>query len=417
MEEEIDLKPYILALLRSWYVIILAGVLVGLGSGLVRFLTSSPQYEARQSLWIVGSISEDQMAALEALATDLAIEQQVAELLREQNALPVNYELGMLTGQIKVAINGNNMQIIVTTNTQTDAERLAALWTKQVVMLVTELYIKDQPAIAITEQQLAEARARYQQAQANLESFLASDALIVGNQEVRRLNDLIESARSVPFARLNEYLARQNEIELILRDARLLRDRLTTEQGNNIADATAALLLRIRNLSTRGNQPILQLDSSVVTSAEVSVEDLNRLITSLEREYQSVSNRIDQLRAETDVSTLQDLITQLTAVQVRVEQLNARQRDLVNERDQAYAQLVSLQQRLKDLKAIAPSSSLRPISDNPIAYRISRLRPTILSTAIGGLAGIVLTAAVIIAREALITARRGTVLQPKPTGD
>lgn len=158
MEEEIDLKPYILALLRSWYVIILAGVLVGLGSGLVRFLTSSPQYEARQSLWIVGSISEDQMAALEALATDLAIEQQVAELLREQNALPVNYELGMLTGQIKVAINGNNMQIIVTTNTQTDAERLAALWTKQVVMLVTELYIKDQPAIAITEQQLAEAR-------------------------------------------------------------------------------------------------------------------------------------------------------------------------------------------------------------------------------------------------------------------
>lgn len=192
---------------------------------------------------------------------------------------------------------------------------------------------------------------------------------------------------------------------------------MTTEQGNNIADATAALLLRIRNLSTRGNQPILQLDSSVVTSAEVSVEDLNRLITSLEREYQSVSNRIDQLRAETDVSTLQDLITQLTAVQVRVEQLNARQRDLVNERDQAYAQLVSLQQRLKDLKAIAPSSSLRPISDNPIAYRISRLRPTILSTAIGGLAGIVLTAAVIIAREALITARRGTVLQPKPTGD
>jgi flagellar biosynthesis chaperone FliJ len=416
MEEEIDFKPYMLALLRSWYVIIVVGVLVGLGSGLGRFLTS-PQYEASQTFLLVGAISADQKIALETLATDRSIEQQVAELLREQNALPANYQPGMFTGQLRVETDGNSMRIIGTANTQTEVERLVNLWIKQFVLLATELYTKDLPAITITEQQLAEARVRYQQAQANLESFLASDELIVANQEVRRLNDLIESARSVPFARLNEYLARQTEIELILRDARLLRDRLTTEQGNNIADATAALLLRIRNLSTRGSQPILQLDSSVVTVAEVNIEDLNRLITSLEREYQSVSNAIDQLRAQTDVSTLQDLITQLAAAQVRVEQLNARQRDLVNERDQTFAQFVGLQQRLKDLQAIAPSSLLRPASDNVVVYRVSRLRPTILSTAIGGLAGIVLAATIIIAREALITARRGTVLQPKPTGD
>jgi capsular polysaccharide biosynthesis protein len=416
VEEEIDLKPYILALLRSWHVVILAGVLVGLGSGLIRFLTI-PQYEARQDLLILSSLPEEQMMALETIAGSLNIEERVAELLRKQNALPVNYELGMLTDRIQVETNGNLIQIFSTANTQTEAEQLVNLWTKQLVILTTSLVVQDQTAIAITEQQIAEAKERYQQAQANLESFLASDELIIANQEVRRLNDLIESTRSVPFARLNEYLARRNEIELILRDARLLRDRLTTEQGNNIADATAALLLRIRNLSTRGSQPILQLDSSVATAARVSIEDLNRLITSLEREYQAVSNSIDQLRAETDVSTLQDLISQLTAAQLRVEQLTARQRELVSERDKAYAQLVSLQQRLKDLKAIAPSSFLRPTSNNPIVYRAPRLRPVILYTAIGNLAGIVLAATIIIAREALITARRGTVLQPKPTGD
>lgn len=416
MEDEIDLKPYILALWRNWQVIAITVVLFAAVVGAYRFLTS-PRYEAQYTLLIPAQISSDQKLALEEITKDLSLEIRVASRLRTENKLPPDYELGKLVEDyVETELQGSLIIIRAGSSTQQEAQRLASLWGSELANLVAETFVNDRATISLTQQQLAEAQARYQAAQAELEAFIAAGETNIASLEMRRLSELIESTRNVVFTRLNEYLARQNETELILRDARVLKDRLSAENDPAVAESTAALLLRIRNLSSRGNQPILQIDSSIVNESKVTIDDMERLIESLEAESKALATEIERLKAETDVNKLQELNDQLRAAQVRLEQLNARQRDLVNERDLTFGKMTQLRQRLEELQSAAPALSLRPLAQaDDVARPVSRLRSSLLYAVVAGLAGFVLAAALIVGREAIKRFRLEPAAQQQPT--
>ncbi|MDW8403885.1 Wzz/FepE/Etk N-terminal domain-containing protein [Chloroflexus sp.] len=416
MEDEIDLKPYILALWRNWQVIAITVVLFAAVVGAYRFLTS-PRYEAQYTLLIPAQISNDQKLALEEITKDLSLEIRVASRLRTENKLPPDYELGKLAEDyVETELQGSLIVIRAGGSTQQEAQQLASTWGNEYLNLVAETFVNDRTTISLTQQQLAEAQARYQAAQAELEAFIAAGETNIASLEVRRLSELIESTRNVAFTRLNEYLARQNETELILRDARVLKDRLSAENDPAVAESTAALLLRIRNLSSRGNQPILQIDSSIVNESRVTIDDMERLIESLEAESKALATEIERLKAETDVNKLQELNDQLRAAQVRLEQLNARQRDLVNERDLTFGKVTQLRQRLEELQSAAPALSLRPLTQvDDVARPVSRLRSSLLYAVVAGLAGFVLAAALIVGREAIKRFRLEPTAQQQPT--
>ncbi|WP_322511289.1 Wzz/FepE/Etk N-terminal domain-containing protein [Chloroflexus sp.] len=437
MEDEIELKPYVRALLRRWWIIV--GVAVGLAviAGVVAIIRTPP-HTASASLLIVPASAQitldtrftsrdsmlftttvNQREALLGLARDVTLEERVAQ------ALAIAYQPGELTSRIAIDTDGDLVRITARAETSAEAERLATVWSQEYARLVTETYTRDSTSIELVEQQLATAQERYRAAQAALEAFLAQGEITIADQEVRRLNELIAGARSANAARLSAYLRRSNDLEQILRDARLLRERLAGQASGeaSAADAVAALLLRIRNLSDQGiDRPILQIDSSLANSATVTVGELDQLIAALETEYRAVRDetlRLSQLSmAEWNGQANQELYEQLVTAQTRFEQLSARQRELTRNRDVAFSLVEVLLRRVDELRVAdaAPQVSVRylgTVADpSPVIGR-----QVLTLAAVAALAGFVLAAAVIVVMEAMTIARRNATTQPKPVGD
>ncbi|MEF3273886.1 MAG: lipopolysaccharide biosynthesis protein [Chloroflexus sp.] len=437
METEIDLKPYVRKLLRRWWVIVTAGVVLALIAVVVAILRSPP-YIASASLLIVPATvqlsldsrfttrdsflfttTNNQREALLSLASDRTLEKRVAEVLGKA------YTPNLLLGRITITVDGDLVRITARAETDLEAEQLATVWAQEYAGLVLETYNRTVSSRELVEQQLAEAQQRYRLAQAELEAFIAKGELTRVEQEVRRLTDLIGSAQSAGTDRFRDYLLRSNAIEQLLRDARLLRDRLESQPLNNVnqADAIAALLLRIRNLSDRGtDRPILQLDSSLSNSTSVTIAELNQLINVLEAEQRAVrveAQKLSELPPEdlsADASLL--LYQKLAAAQTKLEQLNGQQRELIRARDIAFNSIDVLLRRMEELRMAeaAPQVAVRYLGT--ITSPTSAVgRQTIVQAATAALVGMVLMSVIIVILEAIAIARRNTTPQPKPTGD
>lgn len=416
MEDEIDLKPYFLAVWQNWQSIAALSVLLATLLGLYQFITI-PQFEAQQLVVVQVSGSNDILLDIEKLATSEDVEIQVVDGLRAINALPPNYQVGMLKSQVEVERNGIFLRIIARADTTEKAQQLMRLWKNALIKVITETFSRDDPAISLTQRQLEQAQARYQEAQTALEEFIITSELNIASQEVSRLNDLIESFRRAAFTQLNEYLTRRNEIDLILRDAYILRSRLVSDGSDDVANATAALLLYTRNLSERSNQIILQFDSSIVATTEISVDSVERLIQSLEEEYRALSLEIEKLKSETNVALFQDLNKQLRAAQLRFEQLNTRYKVLTWERDLLSNKVEQLRQRLEELQAERPIISIREVRTDEIVTRSPRLLSLLLYSTLGGVAGVILGIGFIVGREAIRQTRISSEAQQKLIGD
>ncbi len=443
MDDEIDLRPYLLALLRQWWIILGVALGIAIVAGFIAWLRTPP-YTASTSLLIIPASAQvtldsrftsrdsflftttaNQREALLGLARDPTLEERVATILAAEGGLPKDYQLGALRDRVTIETNGDLVRITAQSETADAARRLALLWGQEYTRLVNETYTRDTSSIEQVEQQLTEAHERYGAAQARLEAFIASGEITLAEQEVRRLSDLVNSARAAGTERFSDYLRRSNGIEQILRDAQLLRERLINQTADeiNVADAIAALLLRIRNLSDQGSgRPILQLDSSLSSNVSVTVADLDRLIAILDAEYRAVRREAERLSelppSELSPDSSQLLYARLAAAQTRLEQLNAQQRELARNRDIAFSLIEVLLRRIDELRVAnaAPQVSVRYLGtvNNPVT---ALGRTVLIQAAVGALVGIVLTATVIVALEAMAIARRTTALTPKPAGD
>jgi uncharacterized protein involved in exopolysaccharide biosynthesis len=154
----------------------------------------------------------------------------------------------------------------------------------------------------------------------------------------------------------------------------------------------------------------------------VTVADLDRLMTTLNAEYRAVRQEAERLSelppAELSPDSSQLLYERLAAAQTRLEQLNARQRELSRNRDLAFSLIEVLLRRIDELRVAnaAPQVSVRYLGT--VTNPVTAIGRTVLTqAAVGALAGIVLTVMVIVVLEAMAVARRNTALNPKPAGD
>jgi len=436
-EEEIDLKPYLLALLRRWWII----VGVAIGSALIAGVSAVPRTPtvfASASLLIIPANTQitldsrftssdsllfttttNQREALLALARDVTLEQRVAEALGRE------YRANELLSKLTFTTDGDLLRITARAETNDEAQQLVTVWAQEYARMVNETYTRDTTSFEMVQQQLTNALQRYYAAQAALESFIAQGQITEADQDVRRLNDLINSSRTAGTDLFRDYLLRSNDLEQILRDARLLRERLDNQPEDevNIADALAALLLRIRNLSDQdSNRPILQLDSSLANSVSVTVADLDRLIDALEAEQSAVRSEAARLSElpleELSPEATKQLYQRLADAQARLEQLNGRQRDLVRNRDVAFDLVNVLMRRVEELRLsdAAPQVSVRYLGTVSLPQAVIS-RQVITQVALAALAGVVSAAAIIVLLEAITISRRSAATQPKPTGD
>lgn len=393
MEDEVDLKSYLQAIWKSRLLILFTAIICTVGGSLFGI---TPQYESQQTLLILGSLTEEQRTTLKNLSEDPYIELQVANQLRATNQLPTNYEAGMLKRDVQVNLEGNMIRIISKDTTPERAKAIARLWRDAIFQVVSSAFSQDIPALRLTENQLREARERYQKLQNDLEAFIAKGDIDKASQEVRRLSDLIESQRNIAFTRLNEYIARQNKIDLILRDIRMLRSRIQSEEEAALPESMAAFLVRIYHSSIQ-EKPIFEIDSSFAKEIQVERDDIDRLIESLETEYDAISEEIERLRSETAVEQLQGLLNQLSTAQSQLEELTSYQKVLQSERDLVLNRILVLRQRLEELVTSAPYISLFVVTENE--ENVLRSNQILWYAFMGGLTGIITSLMFVIGRE------------------
>jgi len=417
MNDEIDLQPIFQALMKAWKVIIAVVLVSGLLAGLIKVLMTPP-YEARATLLVtnesvkvapstrivseqapLNTLGNTQYDVVEDLMKSDILMKRLENKLAEKGLIIENAQLDAL---LEVDRKNNTTFILKTYgHSSADAEQLAALYAQEVIRFIYESYGADGTLLSETEQLLSQVRERYWKAQAELEQFIESGEIEATSQEIRRISNAIEGVRAATLNRYNEYLNRMNQIDRLLREARLLRERL--EYGNpDLSESLAALLFRVQSVSAGGG-PTLQLDSSVVNSISATVSDMDSLISSLEAEYSRLQRDVAELSvAQFDSFTtvnLEQLYKQLFAEQTRLEQLNRKQTELTRERDTAYSLYETLLRRIDELKLEKLS---RPITVRHLGT-VADEKPSLVSKAalfagLGSLVGLIVSVFSVVAR-------------------
>lgn len=415
MNDEIDLRPIFQALMKAWKVIIAVVLVSGLLAGLIKVLMTPP-YEARATLLVtnesvkvapstpivseqapLNTLGNTQYDVVEDLMKSDVLMKRLENKLAEKGLIIEDAQLDAL---LEVDRKNNTTFILKTYgHSSADAEQLAALYAQEVIRFIYESYGADGTLLSETEQLLSQVRERYWKAQAELEQFIGSGEIEATSQEIRRISNAIEGVRAATLNRYNEYLSRMNQIDRLLREARLLRERL----GNpDLSESLAALLFRVQSVSAGGG-PTLQLDSSVVNSISATVSDMDSLISSLEAEYSRLQRDVAELSvAQFDSFTtvnLEQLYKQLFAEQTRLEQLNRKQTELTRERDTAYSLYETLLRRIDELKLEKLS---RPITVRHLGT-VADEKPSLVSKAapfagLGSLVGLIVSVFSVVAR-------------------
>ncbi|MEI8167438.1 MAG: hypothetical protein WCG26_13740 [Chloroflexales bacterium] len=299
MEQEIDLRPYFQAIIRQWRLIVGLMVLLGaLAAGWTMQtprsaqarsdllviaqgtqLTLDPRFAQRDATMLTNSVNQRQ--AMIDLASSSALEVRVAQTLN----LPT-YHAGDLVGKIKVTATSDLIQIGVTDTTSDGALQLAEAWARSYTVLVNDLFSGGSPATQRIDEQLTGAQQRFDDAQAALTTFYASGELVRAKQQIARLDGLLNGGVAAQVNLYTGYLARTQELNLILEDARALQAANEGVATGDLNASLAALAVRAR-LAGADKLPVQLTFANAESFAQgqASTTDLTHFMTVLESEH------------------------------------------------------------------------------------------------------------------------------------
>lgn len=425
MEQEIDLRPYLWALLRGWKLII-GAALIAVAVAVVIVLLQPEQYEANAQLLIAPTTSQVtldsrfetresplianptfQRQALFDLAKSPILEARVAEELGL-----ATYEPGELLEQVEVSSTSDLISIAVSNPDPAAAAELADTWARTYERLVNELYTGAEAEAKQVAAEYRDAQQRYEDAQRELESFLNEGGLVAADQEVKRLEGLLDGSRQAQQMLYTQYLSRTQELNLILEDARIVREQAGTADGDSLADSLAALALRSR-VAGGAQLPVeLRFDSgeSFAQGREATRADLEQLIEVVQRERDRLVAETERLGAAIAAGdgsavgltpeTRAAYERELAVARSTYEQLRALQQFLTQRRDIALTSLEVLQRRSDDLRLAqaTPEVNVRYVGSGLVSPP-SLLRSLLISVALAGILALMLSSGLVIALE------------------
>lgn len=369
-EQEIDLRPYILPLVARWKLIILITLGVALLFGLKTYLTppvhsatssvlirsqqSRPNFDPRFPNQNISANASDQgrQKALTELATSSLLEEQVLPLLPAE-ALPDDYQSGDIANRFKVDVEGELIRITTKDEDPELAHTVVNIWTQTYVSQVNTIYsgiVLDQ-----VEEELTAAQERYDKAQQTLENFVLTNDLTPLNRQIEILNTLLAHSRSSTLEQFSTFLGRARGKQEYLLSLKETQRRLQAGQTGNLSNILLAL-----NMRPSGSAPFqLQLDSlDVLDKDRITSADIDVLIGLAEQERDDLVEQHHQLARDSisgDVETialpleLRDAYEQqVRELQMQVEQQNAQQMLLTQNRDIALSTLSTLKTKLDE---------------------------------------------------------------------
>jgi capsular polysaccharide biosynthesis protein len=452
MEAELDLRPFFRAVLRRWLlimVIILGLTIIG---WVVGYLTP-PSHSASADVLVIPSSSQVtlderfvtndvsqlsnptlQREALLALGTSNTLERLVLDTLPPEVRSTYSSN-GSLAAAMSVTAQGDLLRFKAYSVSDEYAQVVVEAWAKSYEQLVDDLFNGDASLAEEVKVQLIAAQERYNEAQLQLEEFVATSTLSELEQRVQNLQALLTNAAAADQQLYSDYLERVRKLDLLIADAQTLRDQLANGNVDGLSNTLSLLSLRIRAVGVTDLPFDIQLQSEQLATQDPgrTIEEIDQVVAVLEArrvDIYETAQGIARSLASGD-GELIGLAGQVRARYakelselVRQQEGQLSQRRLLEERRNIAFESLKLLQSKSDEQVIAGSSrqvEVRFINasiDPPIAP----LRRLLTNSAIGFGIGLVLALIIVlivdILRPALRKLSQPPSTEPKlrPTG-
>lgn len=330
MGEEIDLRAYVKALFRRWWLVAgmaLLGVLVGLIFGFV----SPVQYEATAVVIVTQAKYQLQFdprvetapswvpayKAFPRLATSDSVLQAIVSGYQPTPAAHLrNWNLTELSGMVKASSESDPSLIALTVRSGSaqDAAAIANIWADSLVVQGNEIYGQNLQDVTFFETQVSQAEKALNDADAALIDFQA-----------RNNSTIISGQLASQQQAQTDFLTTQRTIAQMMQDVSGLRRQLAAlpaGQASSVGDELTALLLQIRAfnaITATGIQLQVSTDTALASrSVDEQIAFLDSLAKTLQDESADISGRLKEL--EPAILSLQQQLQAATAESDRLTQ-------------------------------------------------------------------------------------------------
>lgn len=406
MDETIDLRPYVDALVRRWRVIpgaVIAGILI---ATLLHFSSSNYRatalvaaFEPAQQLQfderIISSVRlEPFTSAYPEIATSNDVLSAVLERAKELSGgtiatLPelrdiLNVEKGDDSRLLRLSVRYDNPQV---------AAELANLWATTFVKTVDEINLGRSGQVEFYENLRADTIAELQGIEQALVDFQS------GNRTVIVENQLFSLGQQQAT-----YLADQRRLRLLLEDIEALSAQIEAGSGDTITFADQLTALTLQQNAYIHETPIISPTVGIAQSSSASVQlqanpEFN--LTAGTRSEQLVllgalAQSVEARLATIDVKLL-ELESSFFSLQREQQSIANRYDELIRQRDVAAETAVILARRIDEVRVQSQDTgnSLRiaSLAVPPVRYDRSSL---VVSAAVFGLLGFLISAMAVI---------------------
>jgi uncharacterized protein involved in exopolysaccharide biosynthesis len=387
MEEEIDLRPYMVAVFRQWRLIAIITAVAAIGAAVLA-LSLPPVFTATSDVLILPSRSQltfdsrfvtnnpslstdatSRRQTLVALASSQAIETQVLSKVSPDLAGRA-YQPGALSRRLRITSDGDLLHIEATASDAQSAQALAEAWGQAYVLTVNDLYGRDNVMLHELESQLADAQKRYDEAQHDLETFIGGSTIVQVQQQISMTTSLLSTSLDGTQKLYAQYLDQARSLEATLRDAETLRQQVVAGQTDGLANTLVALALRTRAAGNIQLPIDLRFDDpSSFARSGATLADLDALIGLLRQRRDALMEQSQSLaQAISDGKdadgglppALQETYAQrLSALNKQFEEQSAQSKLLEQRRDLAFDSLSILQRKLEEQRVALGTSEVQ----------------------------------------------------------
>jgi uncharacterized protein involved in exopolysaccharide biosynthesis len=431
--DEIDLRPYILAILKNWW-LIAAVMVIFAAIGFGYTMTRPRGYQAAATLVLTRTrttlaladrfptVSEpvDPRARQDAIIT-IAQSEALAQAVAKKmgNALPKDISPKDLIKKIDITVKGDAMIVTADGDDPAQAAALANAWSQQMLIAINNAYSAEQPASDVSGQ-LDTARQAYEQAQKTLEDFLANNQIDLLKSKIDESRALFEAMGGDRSYSIRYYYDRKHEMEDLLVRVEALKEQVAngaTSKAAAIGDALA--IINARGPGLNANKDGLGSSKPVSNTVNVQLQildpgnladttanssaDLDRVIQIAKTEAAAADDAIKTLSQNVTqgkgYESLNTVATQLRNYQSQYEAEKARQKDFTNQRDITLAAFQALSQKEIELKNTAQASSYINIASLAVTPEAAAPRNTAKLTLGAAFLGLVLGMVWVLGKE------------------
>ncbi len=453
-DDEIDLRPYIYALRRKWWLILLVTILAA-GAAFVYSSIQVSKYNSTATILItrtrtalslanqLPTVNEpiDFRSRMEAMLTIANSESLVIQTLEDiQQQIPDNgISRNALKSAVDITNSGDTIEVTATYTDPTLASIIANAWAENVITAINYAYSGEQlPAEIRTG--LGPARQEYDLSQAELETFLKGNQVALLEKQIDETSILLDELVQDRTWKIAYNVRLKQKMELVIDQAEALVEQLSTSKTSTAAglgDALAVLRLHAEafggvdmesGITTTSRSSISLLGNpdqeSVILASrqpnmvfDVQITDLIESVESgqsYRRDLERIIEHAEQVRGEAELDLIElaqqsldfendELVTatseRLRTLQSNLEGESAQLKDLLSQRDLTMRAYQALAQKETEVRNNLQTSSTVALASPAVQPSNPASRGVVQNTAIAGAIGFFISVIWVIAAE------------------